>query len=156
MLQHVSICMCTYITHIYIYTYIYIHIYLYLHIYIYKYTYIYIHIYTYIYIYIYTYIYIHIFIFTYIFTYIYIHIYIHCNIDIHFVYTLRHVLTMLGTTRYHQAPQLSSSLSRRECEREREIPDIVVSVVEEVVVFPTLASWNAWNGTGRVASYRRF
>ena len=80
---------------------------------------------------------------------LYIHIYLHisCNIDIHFVYTL----TVLGTTRYHQAPQLSSSLSRRECEREREIPDIVVSVVEEVVV-PTLASWNAWNGTGRVAS----
>ena len=91
--------------------------------------------------------------FTYIYIYTYTYIYIHCNIDIHFVYTLRHVLTMLGTTRYHQAPQLSSSLSRRECERER---DIVVSVVEEVVVFPTLASWNAWNGTGRVASYRRF
>ena len=109
MLQHVSICMCTYIIHIYIHMYICLHI------------------------------------------YIHIHIYIHCNIDIHFVYTLRHVLTMLGTTRYHQAPQLSSSLSRRECEREREIPDIVVSVVEEVVV-PTLASWNAWNGTGRVAS----
>ena len=98
------------------------------------------------YIYIYIYIYVHIYI------YIYIYLHIYCNIDIHFVYTL----TVLGTTRYHQAPQLSSSLSRRECEREREIPDIVVSVVEEVVVFPTLASWNAWNGTGRVASYRRF
>ena len=106
-------------------------------------------------IYIYTYIILHIYIYiyniTYIYIYVYIYIHVYCNIDIHFVYTLRHVLTVLGTTRYHQAPQLSSSLSRRECEREREIPDIVVSVVEEVVL-PTLASWNAWNGTGRVAS----
>ena len=63
MLQHVSICMCTYIIHIYIY----IHIYTYIYIYIYIYMFTYIHIY----------IYIHVYMFTYIYIYIHIHIYIY-------------------------------------------------------------------------------
>ena len=86
MLQHVSICMCTYIIHIYIHIYIYIYIHIYMFIYI------------CIYIYIYIYIYIHIYIHIYIYTYIYIY-------TLQYWYSFRlHIETCPDHARHHQIP----------------------------------------------------